>query len=93
MISVSIDPTNDTPELMAAWAQRVGAKPGWTLVTGDKPDIETLLRSLGTTSVDYASHTPLVLIVDDREGHHTSRRVDGLTDSKTLARIVRELAR
>ena len=93
LISVSIDPTNDTPELMAAWGQRVGAKAGWTLVTGDKPDIETLLRSLGTTSVDYASHTPLALLVDDRDGHAKSQRVDGLTDPKTLARIVRELAR
>jgi protein SCO1 len=93
LISVSIDPTNDTPELMAAWAKRVGAKPGWTLVTGEKPDVETLLRSLGTTSVDYASHTPLVLIVDDRAGRQTSRRVDGLTDPKTLARLIRELSR
>lgn len=93
LISVSIDPTNDTPELMAAWAARVGAKPGWTLVTGDKPDIETLLRSLGTTSVDYAAHTPLVLIVDDRAGHATSQRVDGLTDPKTLARILGDLSR
>jgi protein SCO1/2 len=90
LISVSIDPANDTPERLAAWAERVGAKPGWTLVTGHKPDIDKLLRSLGSTSVDPASHTPLVVILDDRDGRASAQRVDGLTDPKTLARILSE---
>jgi protein SCO1/2 len=93
LISISIDPANDTPERLAAWGQRVGAKAGWTLVTGAKPDVDKLLRSLGSTSVDPASHTPLVLIVDDRAGHPSAmQRVDGLTDPKTLARILDERA-
>ena len=87
LISVSIDPVNDTPERLAAWAKRVGAKPGWTLVTGTKPNIDTLLRSLGTTIADPASHTPLIVIVDDRGDTPQVKRVDGLTDPKTLARM------
>jgi protein SCO1/2 len=93
LISISIDPVNDTPERLSAWAQRVGAKPGWTLITGPKPDITTLLRSLGTTIADPASHTPLILIVDDRGETPSLQRVDGLTDPKTLARILTETAR
>src|SRR5882757_2866913 len=34
LISVSIDPANDTPERLAAWSRRLGGGPGWTLVTG-----------------------------------------------------------
>src|SRR5215212_6562671 len=40
LVSVSIDPATDTPERLAAWSRRLGAKPGWTLVTGTKPDID-----------------------------------------------------
>jgi protein SCO1/2 len=93
LVSVSIDPANDTPERLAAWSQRVGAQPQWTLVTGAKPDIDTLLRSLGTAIADPASHTPLVLIIDDRGAAPLFRRLDGLTDPKTLARILTEISR
>ena len=93
LVSVSIDPTNDTPARLDAWARRVGAKPGWTLVTGAKADIDDLLRSLGTQIADPASHTPLVLILDDRAGKLTMQRVDGLTDPKTLAKLLSEATR
>ncbi|MDP9192512.1 MAG: SCO family protein [Acidobacteriota bacterium] len=93
LVSVSIDPANDTPERLAAWSQRVGAKQDWTLVTGAKPDIDTLLRSLGTMIADPASHTPLVLIIDDRGSKPVLRRMDGLTDPKALARAVAEVTR
>jgi protein SCO1/2 len=93
LVSVSIDPANDTPERLAAWSQRVGARPEWTLVTGARPDIDTLLRSLGTTIADPASHTPLVLIIDDRGATPLFRRLDGLTDPKTLAKTLAEVAR
>ena len=93
LVSVSIDPVNDTPQRLAAWSHRVGAKPEWTLVTGAKPDIDTLLRSLGTTIADPASHTPLVLIIDDRGPKPVFQRLDGLTDPKMLAKILQEMVR
>lgn len=93
LVSVSIDPTNDTPARLDAWAQRVGANPGWTLVTGAKPDIDELLRALGTQIADPASHTPLVIIIDDRDGKLAMQRVDGLADPKTLARLLSEAIR
>jgi protein SCO1/2 len=93
LVSVSIDPTNDTPERLDAWAHRIGAKPGWTLVTGAKPDVDDLLRSLGTQIADPASHTPLILIIDDRDGKLAMQRVDGLTDPETLAKLLSEATR
>ncbi len=93
LVSVSIDPANDTPERLAAWSQRVGAQRQWTLVTGAKPDIDTLLQALGTAIADPASHTPLVLIIDDRGATPLFRRLDGLTDPKTLAKTLAEVTR
>src|ERR1700722_15187532 len=34
LISVSVDPANDTPQRMKAWGAQFGAKPGWSLLTG-----------------------------------------------------------
>jgi protein SCO1/2 len=86
LISVSIDPANDTPARLASWAKSMGARPGWTLVTGAKSDLDALARSLGVSSASPADHAPLVLIIDDRRG--TWQRLDGLTDSAKLARIL-----
>ncbi len=89
LISVSIDPANDTPARLASWAKSMGARPGWTLVTGAKPDLDALARSLGGSSANPADHAPLVLIIDDRRG--TWQRVDGLTDAAKLARILTDV--
>ena len=86
LISVSVDPTNDTPERLAAWSQRLGAQPGWTLVTGNQPDIAAILKSAGAFSADAASHTPLVLVGNDAQGKW--ERVDGLATPKTIVEAI-----
>lgn len=82
MISVSIDPNNDTPERLTAWSRKLGAKPGWTLVTGKKPDISAILKALGLFTADPAAHSPVVLVVNDRENRW--ERVDGLASSSAI---------
>ena len=84
LISVSVDPVNDTPAQLAAWARKYGAGPDWTLVTGQKQDIDGLLRSLGVYSANRANHSPLILLGDDRKG--AWRRIHGLSTPKRSAR-------
>ena len=91
LISVSIDPATDTPQRLHAWADKMRAAPGWTLVTGAKTDIDMLVQALGASAADPASHAPLVLIIDDKHGGFR-QRLDGLTEPTTLARILRERA-
>jgi len=43
--SISIDPKNDTPEVLKEYRERFGAK--WTFLTGDKKDIISLRKKLG----------------------------------------------
>jgi len=85
IISISIDPRNDTPERLAAWAKRFNAKPGWTLVTGEQGEIERLLRAFGVPSADPASHTPLLLI-GDASGNW--ERVDGLAEPSRIVTLL-----
>jgi protein SCO1/2 len=47
MYSISIDPEVDTPEVMAQYAKRFGAGPGWLFLTGDEDDIVLLRKKLG----------------------------------------------
>jgi cytochrome oxidase Cu insertion factor (SCO1/SenC/PrrC family) len=91
LISISLDPVNDRPAQLAAWAERYGAGPNWTLVTGEKPEIDALLKVLGAYATDKSSHSPLILLGDDRSG--TWRRLDGFTAPERVRREIRALAR
>ena len=45
--SISIDPDNDTPEALKAYAQKFNVGPGWTFLTGKQKDIDLLRNRLG----------------------------------------------
>jgi len=62
IISVSTDPVTDTPERLKAWATRLKAKDGWTLVTGEKAEMDQLLKVLTGDASGIKTHSPLLLI-------------------------------
>jgi len=62
LISVSTDPVRDTPEKLKAWAARLKAKDGWTLVTGEKAEMDRLLKVLTGDATGNKTHAPLLLI-------------------------------
>ena len=45
--SISIDPTHDTPEVLADYVAKWGVGPGWTFLTGAQADIDHLRKKLG----------------------------------------------
>jgi hypothetical protein len=62
--SISIDPFNDTPAALKAYADRFNVGAGWMFLTGDEKDIAVVTRKLGlgalqaTSSRDRHSTTP-----------------------------------
>jgi protein SCO1 len=91
LISVSVDPATDTPQRMKAWGAQFGAKPGWSLLTGDKGTVDQLLRIVGLYTPDIQSHSPFLLLVNDRTGDWT--RVNALeTSPLRIAEILRKMA-
>jgi len=64
MVSVSIDPAADTPSRMREYAERFGAGPEWTFLTGSKPEIDRLLARAGVHAPTPAEHTPVMLVGD-----------------------------
>jgi cytochrome oxidase Cu insertion factor (SCO1/SenC/PrrC family) len=90
LISVSVDPTTDTPERLKAFAEKFKAGPGWTFVTGGKAEIGALLKSLGAASPDKADHTPMILVGNEPAGQWT--RAYGLSPAATLVKVIDEAA-
>ena len=90
LISVSVDPTTDVPERLKEFSAKFKAAPGWTFVTGSKPEVDALLKALGAAAADKNDHTPMILIGNDAAGYWT--RTYGLAPASTLVEVVNEAA-
>jgi protein SCO1 len=90
LISVSVDPANDTPQRLKAWAQKFGFGPGWTLVTGEKGEVDRLRKSLGSYTADATGHSSLLLVGNDAKNSWT--RVYGLAPPAQIAEMLNRMA-
>ncbi|HWS88879.1 MAG TPA: SCO family protein [Pyrinomonadaceae bacterium] len=86
LISVSVDPATDTPERLKAWGGKFKAGPGWTLLTGPKPQVDELLKALGAATASPSDHTPTVLVGNDARGQWT--RAYGLARPAVLIKLI-----
>ena len=90
LISVSVDPTVDTPERLRDFAEKFKAGPGWTFVTGDKIEIDSLLQRLGAGVGNKNDHTSMVLIGNDPSDVWT--RTYGLSSPTVLMKVITDTA-
>jgi protein SCO1/2 len=90
LISISVDPGTDTPERLRDFAAKFKAQPGWTFITGEKSEIDTLLRALGVAVADKNDHTPMILVGNDVSGFWT--RSYGLSAPSVLVNVITEAA-
>lgn len=68
LISLTIDPENDTPRIMKEYLKRYNAKPGWDFLTGKRSDIEQVMKAFNAYIPDKMSHYPINLIRSPRDG-------------------------
>lgn len=62
LISISIDPENDSPKIMKEYLRRYRAKPGWDFLTGSRKDIDAVMRAFNAYIPNKMSHYALTLI-------------------------------
>jgi protein SCO1/2 len=66
LVSFTVDPANDTPAVLAAYATRYRAEPGrWFFLTGERAALETLCRNgfkLGDVDGSLVHSTRFVLL-------------------------------
>lgn len=68
LVSITIDPENDTPRIMKEYLKRYRAKPGWDFLTGSRADIDKVMRAFNAYIPDKMSHYPINLIRSPKEG-------------------------
>ncbi|HYZ16788.1 MAG TPA: SCO family protein [Candidatus Acidoferrum sp.] len=74
LLTVTLDPGNDTPFVMATAARRLGADPRrWRFASGSVPDVQRLLRAFDVVVEPDAQgipdvHSTFVYLLD-RDGH------------------------
>jgi protein SCO1/2 len=68
LISISVDPVNDTPAKLKEYAAGFKAKPGWFFLTGKPADVHAALGKLGQAVETPEAHKNLFLIGNDRTG-------------------------
>jgi len=91
LISVSVDPVTDTPERMRDFASKFKAEPGWAFVTGDRAQIDSVLKALGAAVSNKNDHTPMILIGNDESDYWT--RAYGLTSPAKIVDLLGDVAK
>jgi len=90
LITVSIDPVNDTPSRLLAYGKKLKAQPGWSFLTGRKEDMDKVLVGLDMYSADILNHPPSILIGDGRRG--VWKRYYGFPSADKVLAGINELA-
>jgi protein SCO1/2 len=95
--SLSLDPKADTPAVLNKYAKSIGAKPGWTFLTGRPDDLESLRRTLGLfdrdpkVDADKTQHGALIVYGNDAVGRWSV--IPSLGDPGRIATAVRRVMR
>src|SRR5882762_6916788 len=86
IISISVDPTVDTPSSLKEYAKKLHARPGWYFLTGDKQNVDFALNKLGQYVDDKQDHLNIFIIGNERTG--LWKKAFGLARSDELVKVV-----
>jgi protein SCO1/2 len=87
VVSISIDPEYDRPDVLKAYGRQFHAGSNWTFLTGDSKDILTVLQRFETFAGSKMNHQPVTFL--KHPGEHDWIRIDGLASGENLAQEIR----
>ena len=90
ILSITVDRSNDTPEALATYAKKLGAKPGWYFLTGERAELDKILKKLGLFVELRESHSSIFLVGNLRTG--LWKKVLGLGDSEQVIASIESVA-
>jgi protein SCO1/2 len=62
LISISIDPENDSPAVMRKYLKNYRSQPGWDFLTGTREDIDRVMRAFNAYVPNKMSHYPIMFL-------------------------------
>jgi protein SCO1 len=86
IISISVDPTVDTPPRLKEYAKKLNAREGWYFLTGDEQNVELALTKLGQFVSEKQDHLNIFIIGNERTG--LWKKAFGLAPSDQLVKVV-----
>jgi protein SCO1 len=89
LISITVDPQADTPQILATLADQWKAKPGWQFLTGDKASIDTALHKLGMRVDNKETHSNVFVIGKESTGLWKKAR--GLSKPEEIIPLIDEV--
>jgi protein SCO1 len=89
-VSISVDPTNDTPAKMKEHADAFRVGPGWLFLTGTLADITAIRYKLGDRSTNILEHRQDIWLVNDANGDW--QRDSAFNDISQISHNIRAMA-
>jgi protein SCO1/2 len=86
ILSISVDPTVDTPPNLKQYATKLNARPGWFFLTGPKENVDFALKKIGQFVDDKQDHLNIFIIGNERTG--LWKKAFGLAKSEELMKVV-----
>ncbi|WP_437807325.1 SCO family protein [Sorangium sp. So ce1078] len=68
ILTITVDPVNDTPKVLKQFAAKFNAGDGWRFLTGTPENVEKVLGRLGGLTKKPEEHTSTLLIGDTTTG-------------------------
>jgi cytochrome oxidase Cu insertion factor (SCO1/SenC/PrrC family) len=87
LLSISVDPANDTPARLKEYAARFKAGPGWFFLTGKPENVELALRKLGQYVEKRDAHSNILLVGNEKTG--LWKKIFGLNKPEEILTSVR----
>lgn len=88
-ISVTLDPENDTPEVLRDYAENFKPRDGWVFVTGSRENIKTITARLGQVGDNLAGHMAYLMVGDVKRAFWKKFRPN--VSEESLAGFLRRL--
>jgi protein SCO1/2 len=82
LMSISIDPEQDTPARLRAYAKQFGAGPQWRHYGGTLASSVAVQQAFGVYVGDKMNHRPVTLLRTARDGRWI--RIDGFASSQQM---------
>ena len=89
LITISIDPEQDTPAALTEYRKQFDAQDGWLFLTGEKAHIDTITRRLGQV-YPKETHSPLIILGNVNRAHW--RKVQPNIPAQGIALQLQQLA-
>jgi len=89
ILSMSVDPVNDTPQRLKQYSEAFQTGPGWTFVTGKPEDIRAINFKFGERSQKLNEHRNEIVLGNDAMGQWQRDSVFG--DINRLVMTIRSL--